>query len=142
MRLRHKREILFLLGLLAVGAVGFGGFYFLASRFASSDSWWRSRPRDRTALSAAGSPAEPGDHLVLRRDRLLDFEDLRLRFRGIDASRTILIDVIQPAMDPDVGYPYRLQPPEAERGFPMAGRKFRLLSFGPDQIRLRVLPPE
>lgn len=89
-------------------------------------------------LTEPAAPPVPGDRIPLLLDEAVPLGTLRLFYRGIDAG-TIRIDVIIPALDSVYPYPHRLSREQAESGFRLAGRKFRLVSANRSKLRLLLM---
>lgn len=73
------------------------------------------------------------DTIVLKLDREINVRGKYFVYRGVEDSH-IRIEVIVPAMDPDVGYMYSVPVEDAEREFLLSGDRFKV-----DQIRKGTL---
>jgi len=80
----------------------------------------------------------PGDTIILALDTETRVRKKRFVYRGIE-KKTIKIEVIIPALDPDIGYMYTIPIKEAEKRFNLSGQFFKLVSFGKNRVKISRL---
>jgi len=137
MKKSMKNQLIGLVAFLIFGAGTFAGLYFLVGNQQASAV-------ETAALTARvmtdGGLADAGQRLpckvLLRRDSRHRVGNAILVYRGLTADRRARIDVIIPALDPAVAYPFRIPTKKGKKGFSMARQQYRMLSVGKNQLKI------
>ena len=79
-----------------------------------------------------------GDDLLLTLGQPLQFEGLKLVYRGLSASDQFRLDVGIMHLDPNVAYPRHFAVTAARRGLMIDDRRFFLQTITPRYLRLRA----
>lgn len=93
----------------------------------------------RTVAGSAYIPEYSVDSgtLVLGLDKETRVNTKHFVFRGIEDG-SIMIEVFIPALDPKVGYMYKVSIDEAEKGFNLSGYACRLISVRKHRIKVEL----
>ena len=101
-------------------------------------SRWRSRPivvseeTDHRPVPASSV----GDEIFFDLDQPGAVNDIRIVYRGTEKG-VLHLDLIIPELDRQYAYSYNVPKYEAEQGFSLYGRRFRLTYFHGTRIRLK-----
>jgi hypothetical protein len=88
---------------------------------------------------AAASGTSQQEILIIPLNRKRSAGQTELVYRGLVGRSEFRIDVIIPALDPQVSYPHRIKISEAKESFRLTNRNYKLLSANKTALRLKQI---
>ena len=77
--------------------------------------------------------------ITLKMNQSFDIDRMRITYLGLDGKKMFKLDVRLLAFDPETPFRYQLPIAESQKGFLLAGRRFRLISAKRNRFEFRHL---
>ena len=111
-----------------------------AASFAAVGMWVGPKaPVSASAVAAAPEipvPATRSGEYYIAFNRAATVASARVIYKGYAEKNRIRIDVVIPALDPEMAYVHLLEIPAAREGFSLLGQQYRLTAVNRHRIRI------